>query len=115
VVGDDNGGNGSNVEVDDNALSDEEWMYDTDDDDDDDFIIEGGKKKKMEKMTTPLQCSYRQFLDLLQELLSFHAWYQYGDPPFNHNPEQGRIDYIQLHIRRMIARIITYCPRYSGY
>jgi hypothetical protein len=51
-------------------------MYDTDDDDeDDDFIIEGGKKKKIEKKTTPLQCSYRQFLDLLQELLSFHAWY----------------------------------------
>jgi hypothetical protein len=53
-------------------LSDEEWMYDTDDDDeDDDFIIEGGKKKKIEKKTTPLQCSYRQFLDLLQELNHF--------------------------------------------
>jgi hypothetical protein len=75
VIGDDNGEDGSNVEVDDDTLSDEEWMYDTDDDDDDDFIIEGGKKKKIEKKTTPLQCSYQQFLDLLQELLSFHAWY----------------------------------------
>jgi hypothetical protein len=89
-------------------------MYDTDDDDDD-FIIEGGKKKKIEKKTTPLQCSYQQFLDLLQELLSFHAWYQYGDPPFNHNPEQERMDYIQLLIRQMIVQIITYCPRNSGY
>jgi hypothetical protein len=63
----------------------------------------------------PLQCSYQQFLDLLQELLSFHAWYRYGDPPFNHNPEQERIDYIQLLIRQMIGRIITYCPRNLGY
>jgi hypothetical protein len=76
VIGDNNGKDGTNVEVDDDALTDEEWMYDTDDDDkDDDFIIEGGKKKKIKKNTPPLQCSYQQFLDLLQELLSFHAWY----------------------------------------
>jgi hypothetical protein len=49
VVGDNNSEDGSNVEVNDDALSDEEWMYDTDDDDDNDFIIEGGKKKKIEK------------------------------------------------------------------
>jgi hypothetical protein len=92
AIRNDNGEDGSNSEVDDDALSDEEWMYDTDEEDDDDFVIESGKKKKIEKKTTPMQCSYRQFLNLLQELLSFHAWYRYGDPPFNHNPEQERID-----------------------
>ena len=115
AIRNDNGEDGSNSEVDDDALSDEEWMYDTDEEDDDDFVIESGKKKKIEKKTTPMQCSYRQFLNLLQELLSFHAWYRYGDPPFDHNPEQERIDSVQILIRRMIARIITYCPRNSGY
>ena len=100
-----------------------EWMHDDDDDDDDDsdsdddddVITEGGKKKKIDKKTTPLQCSYRQFLDLLQELLSFHAWRRHGDPPLNHNPQQEQVDSAQLRVRQMIARIITHCPRNSGY
>ena len=108
------------VEVEDESR---EWMYDDDDDDDDadddddddDFITEGGKKNQLDKRTTPLQCSYRQFLDLLQELLSFHAWYRYGDPPFNHNPQQEQVDSVHLRVRQMIARITAYCPRNSGY
>jgi hypothetical protein len=107
AIRNDNDEDGSNSEVDDDALSDEEWMCDTDQDDDDDFVIESRKKKKIEKKTMPMQCSYQQFLNLLQELLSFHAWYRYGDPPFDHNPEQERIDSVQILIRWMIARIIT--------
>jgi hypothetical protein len=106
---------GSDMSTDYDADCDDEWMYDTDDDDDDNFIIDGGKKVIVPKKTTPLQCSYRQFVDLLQEVLSFHAWYRYGDPPFDHDPDQEWIDEIQLRIRQMIARIITYCPRESGY
>ena len=82
-------------------MDDDEWIYDTDDDDDDDddnFVIEGGKKVATTKKTMPLRCSYSQFVDLLQELLSFHAWCRYGDPPFDHDPEQDWIDDIQLRI-----------------
>jgi hypothetical protein len=52
---------------------------------------------------------------LLQELLTFHAWYHYGNPPFNHDLQQVHIDNIQLGIPQMIARIVTYCPWNTGY
>jgi hypothetical protein len=38
AIRNDNGEDGSNSEVNDDALSDEEWMYDTDEEDDDDFV-----------------------------------------------------------------------------
>jgi cobalamin biosynthesis protein CobT len=39
---------------------------------------EGTKKKKKKKVKAaiPLKCSYRQFIELLQEVLTFHAFYQ---------------------------------------
>jgi hypothetical protein len=105
----------SDINDEDGDDDNDDWLYDTDDDDDDDFIIEKGTKKKIEKKTTPLQCSYRQFVNLLQEILTFHAWYRYGDPPFDHNPKQELVDNVQLRIRQLFARIITYCPRDTGY
>jgi hypothetical protein len=105
------------MEVEDERDVNDKWVYDDDDDDDDDedFIMVDGKKKKVEKKTTPLQCSYEQFVSLLQELLTFHAFYRYGDPPFCHNPPQAVVDDLQLRIRQMLARVATYCPRNTGY
>jgi hypothetical protein len=73
------------------------------------------KKKKKVKAAIPLKCSYHQFIELLQEVLTFHAFYRYGDPPFNHNPSQDEIDDLQLSIRKMVARLISFCPRNTGY
>ena len=81
-----------------------------------DLDSEGTKKKKKKvKAAIPLKCSYRQFIELLQEVLTFHAFYRYGDPPFNHNPSQDEIDDLQLSIRKMVARLISFCPRNTGY
>ena len=81
-----------------------------------DLEVAGTKKKKKKvKAAIPLKCSHRQFVELLQELLTFHAFYRYGDPPFNHSPSQDEIDALQLSIRKMVARITTFCPRNTGY
>jgi hypothetical protein len=105
----------NDTESDDEGDEDDGCLYDTDDDDSDFIIVDRQKKKQGEKKTIPMQCSYCQFVVLLQELPTFHAWYCYGDPPFNHNLQQVHIDNIQLCIRQMIARIVTYCPRNTGY
>jgi hypothetical protein len=105
----------NDTESDDEGDEDDGCLYDTDDDDSDFIIVDRQKKKQGEKKTIPMQCSYHQFVVLLQELLTFHAWYRYGDPSFNHDLQQVHIDNIQLCIRKMIARIITYCPWNTGY
>jgi hypothetical protein len=105
------------MEVEDEGDVNDEWVYDDDDDDNDDdnnFIIVDGKKKKVENKTTPLQCSYEQFVSLLLELLTFHAFYRYGDPPFGHNLPQAVVDDLQLRIQQMLARVAMYCPRNTG-
>jgi hypothetical protein len=73
------------------------------------------KKKKKVKVVIPLKCSYQQFVELLQELLTFHAFYWYGNPPFDHSPSQDEIDNLQLLIQKMVACITTFCLRNTGY
>jgi hypothetical protein len=73
------------------------------------------KKKKKVKVVIPLKCSYQQFVELLQELLTFHALYRYGDPPFDHSPSQDEIDNLQLLIQKMVACITTFSLRNTGY
>jgi hypothetical protein len=92
--------------------ADDEYDSSSDDDDETGHNKDG---KKIAKKACPLKCSYRQFISLLQELLAFHSWWRYGPPPFDHSPTQEEVDAIQLRIRKMIARIITFCPRLTGY
>jgi hypothetical protein len=42
---------------------------------------EGSKKRRKVKKAIPLKCSYQQFVKLLQELLTFHAFYCNAPPP----------------------------------
>ena len=92
--------------------ADDEYDSSSDDDNETGHNKDG---KKIAKKACPLKCSYRQFVSLLQELLAFHSWWRYGPPPFDHSPTQEEVDAVQLRIRKMIARIITFCPRLTGY
>jgi len=78
--------------------------------DDDETSNGRNKPKGPVKMT----CSHRQFVNLLIELLSFHAWYKYGDAPFGPEYQEGDADSLLTSIRKMINRIISFCPRNEG-
>ena len=87
----------------------EEFIYE--DEDDTSTVANGSNKPKGPvKMT----CSHRQFVNLLIELLSFHAWYKYGNAPFGPEYQHGDADSLLTSIRQMINRIISFCPRNEG-
>jgi hypothetical protein len=71
-------------------------------------------KKKDEKKPVKMTCSGRQMVSLLEELLSFHSWYKYGEAPFGPNYENGNADDLLLLLRQMMARTIAFCPREDG-
>jgi hypothetical protein len=79
----------------------------------DDEIIPSPKKKD-EKTPVKMTCSGRQMVSLLEELLSFHSWYKYGEAPFGPNYENGDADDLLLLLRQMMARTIAFCPREDG-
>jgi hypothetical protein len=76
----------------------------------DDEIIPSPKRKD-EKNPVKMTCSGRQMVSLLEELLSFHSWYKYGEAPFGPNYENGNADDLLLLLRQMMARTIAFCPR----
>jgi len=78
--------------------------------DSDNKLEESRKKRGAVHMT----CSITQFIKLLKELLCFHAWYKYGEAPFGPDFEDGNADKLQLAICKMLAQIVTYCPRLEG-
>jgi hypothetical protein len=49
-----------------------------------------------------MTCSHRQFINLLIELLSFHAWYKYGNAPFGPEYQDGDADSLLTSICQMI-------------
>jgi hypothetical protein len=53
-------------------------------------------------------------VSLLEELLSFHSWYKYGEAPFGPDYENGNADDLLLLLHQMMARTIAYCPREDG-
>ena len=75
-----------------------------------------GKKKGKEKepAAKPMKCSIWQFRNLLEELLCFHAWYKVGLPPIVPTTTDEEVNHLQTCIRKMIARLIGYCPRNKG-
>jgi hypothetical protein len=79
----------------------------------DDEIISSPKKKD-EKKPVKMTCSGRQMVSLLEELLSFHLWYKYGEAPFGPNYENGDANALLLLLHQMMARTIAFCPREDG-
>jgi len=73
-----------------------------------------GNKQKRNKHVTPLPCSRHQFVYLSEEMLAFHAWYKFGDPPITPMSVPEDMDEVLLAIRKLIASITTYCPREEG-
>jgi hypothetical protein len=71
-------------------------------------------KKKDEKKPVKMTCSRRQMVSLLEELLSFHSWYKYGEAPSGPNYENGDADDLLLLLHQMMARTIAFCPREDG-
>jgi hypothetical protein len=53
-------------------------------------------------------------VSLLEELLSFHSWYKYGEAPFGPDYENGDADDLLLLLHQMMARTIAYCLREDG-
>jgi hypothetical protein len=53
-------------------------------------------------------------VSLLEELLSFHSWYKYGEAPFGPDYENGNADDLLLSLHQMMARTIAYCPQEDG-
>jgi hypothetical protein len=57
-----------------------------------------------------MNCSRRQFVYLLENLLMFHAMYKCGPPLFGPGSAPSDADYLLLSLRKLVAHIITYCP-----
>jgi hypothetical protein len=74
-------------------------------------MTNGGNKPKG---PVKMMCSHRQFANLWIELLSFHAWYKYGNAPFGPEYQDGDADSLLTSICQMINRIISFCPRNEG-
>jgi hypothetical protein len=53
-------------------------------------------------------------VSLLEELLSFHSWYKYGEAPFEPDYENGNANDLLLLLHQMMAHTIAYCPREDG-
>jgi hypothetical protein len=81
-------------------------------DDDDTLTVANGSNKP--KGPVKMTCSHQQFVNLLIELLSFHAWYKDGDAPFGPEYQDGDADSLHTSICQMINRIILFCPRTEG-
>ena len=108
LAGDDTSDVGSSLEG--------EYVSDVDDDDDGPVGItkDKGEAKKAKKSAVHLKCSYLQFVNLLEELLCFHAWYKEGLPPIVAATPKDEVNHLQTCIRRMLGWIQVCCPRNEG-
>jgi hypothetical protein len=81
-------------------------------DNDDTLTVANGSNKP--KGPVKMTCSHWQFVNLLIELLSFHAWYKYGNAPFGLEYQDGDADSLLTSIHQMINWIISFCPWTEG-
>jgi hypothetical protein len=88
----------------------DEFVYE--DDDDTLTVVANGSNKP--RGPVKMTCSHRQFVNLLVELLFFHAWYKYGNAPFGLEYQDGDADSLLTSICQMINRIISFCPWNEG-
>ena len=77
-------------------------------------VLHGHQKKKKSKKAVPLPCSYNQFVDLLEELLIFHAWYKTGSP-FSTSSSNREMNVVSRKIRKLLIRLKTCVPRTEGH
>ena len=61
-----------------------------------------------------MKCSLKQFVHLLENLLVFHAMYKYGPPLYGPDSSPSDADDLLLSVRKLVAEIITFCPRQDG-
>jgi hypothetical protein len=61
-----------------------------------------------------MKCSHCQFVYLLENLLMFHAMYKCGPPLFGPGSSPSDADDLLLLLCKLVAQIITYCPRQEG-
>jgi hypothetical protein len=61
-----------------------------------------------------MNCSRHQFVYLLENLLTFHAMYKCGPPLFGPGSSPSDADDLLLSLCKLVAQIITYCPRQEG-
>jgi hypothetical protein len=87
----------------------DEFIYE---DDNDTLTMANGSNKP--RGPVKMMCSHWQFINLLIELLSFHAWYKYGNAPFGWEYQDGDADSLLTSIYHMINRIISFCPWNEG-
>jgi hypothetical protein len=69
---------------------------------------------KSNKGPVTMNCSHRQFVYLLQNLLVFHAMYKCGPPLFGPGSSPSDANDLVLLLRKLVVQIITYCPRQEG-
>ena len=95
-------------------VEDEGGVVDTDEEEPDDEGQQPSNNTRKRKKALPMNCTYAQFISLLQELLTFHAWYKCGDPPLPLGTTGLVAHELQTSIRQMVHRIVTHCPRRKG-
>jgi hypothetical protein len=61
-----------------------------------------------------MNCSRHKFVYLLENLLVFHAMYKGGPPLFGPGSSPGNANDFLLLLCKLVAHIITYCPRQEG-
>jgi hypothetical protein len=61
-----------------------------------------------------MNCSHRQFVYQLENLLVFHAMYKCGQPLFGPGSSPSDADNLLLSLCKLVVQIITYCPRQEG-
>jgi hypothetical protein len=61
-----------------------------------------------------MSCSHCQFVYLLKNLLMFHAMYKCSPPLFGPGSSPSDADDLLLSLCKLVAQIITYCPRQEG-
>jgi hypothetical protein len=61
-----------------------------------------------------MNCSHRQFVYLLKNLLVFHVMYKCGQPLFGPGSSPSDANNLLLLLCKLVMQIITYCPRQEG-
>jgi hypothetical protein len=78
---------------------------------------EGSAKRTVpnnNKGPVTMNCSHCQFVYLLENLLVFNAMYKCGPPLFGPGSSPSDADDLLLSLHKLVAQIITYCPRQEG-
>jgi hypothetical protein len=79
--------------------------------------LEGSAKRTVtinNKGPITMNCSRHQFVYLLENLLVLHAMYKCVPPLFGPGSSPSDVDDLLLSLRKLVAHIITNCPRQEG-